>query len=67
MFPNRFPLQNLLLETDSPYLTPEPHRGERNESVYVEFVAEKIAELKGITKEEVIEQNWQNAKKLFKI
>lgn len=61
------PLQNILLETDAPYLTPEPHRGERNESIYVEFVAQKVAELKGLVKEEVIEQTWQNARKLFKI
>ncbi|GEM_PF-943762 len=61
------PLVNILLETDAPYLTPEPHRGKRNESIYVEFIAAKVAELKGISKEEVIEQTWQNAKKLFKI
>lgn len=61
------PVENLLLETDAPYLTPEPHRGERNEPLYVELVAEKVAELKGLPKEEVIEQTWQNAKKLFKI
>ncbi|MDP2587132.1 MAG: TatD family hydrolase [Candidatus Komeilibacteria bacterium] len=61
------PLENIVLETDAPYLTPEPHRGERNESIYVEFIAAKVAELKGLSKEEVIEQTWQNAKKLFKI
>ncbi|MCX6785883.1 MAG: TatD family hydrolase [Candidatus Komeilibacteria bacterium] len=59
------PLQNLLIETDAPYLTPEPYRGQRNESIYVELVAAKIAELRGITKDEVIEQTWQNAKKVF--
>ncbi len=61
------PLENILLETDAPYLAPEPHRGERNESIYVLEIAAKVAELKGIKKEEVIEQTWQNAKKLFKI
>jgi len=61
------PSTSILIETDSPYLTPVPHRGERNEPAYVEFVAQKIAELKGLTKEEVIEQTWQNAKKLFNI
>ena len=61
------PLTSILIETDAPYLTPEPHRGERNEPVYVEFIAQKTAELKNLTKEEVIEQTWQNAKKLFNI
>ena len=61
------PLDKILIETDSPYLTPEPHRGERNESIYVEHVAEKIAELRGISKDEVIEQTWQNAKNLFRL
>lgn len=61
------PLDKILIETDCPYLTPEPHRGERNEPMYVEFVAEKIAALKGLKKEEVIERTWENAKELFKI
>ncbi len=61
------PLDKILIETDCPYLTPEPHRGERNEPIYVEFVAEKIAELKGLNKEVVIEQTWQNAKNLFRL
>lgn len=60
-------LDKILLETDAPYLTPEPFRGQRNEPIYVEYVAEKIAELRGLVKEAVIEQTWQNAKKLFKI
>src|SRR3989344_6022824 len=61
------PLTSILIETDAPYLTPEPHRGERNEPVYVEFVAQKIADLKGLSKEEVMERTWQNAKNLFKL
>ncbi|MBU1036443.1 TatD family hydrolase [Patescibacteria group bacterium] len=61
------PLENILIETDCPYLSPEPHRGKRNEPIYVKYVAEKIAELKKISKEEVIEQMWQNAKELFRI
>jgi len=61
------PLEKILIETDCPYLAPEPHRGERNEPVYVEFVAQKIADLKGLSKEEVIERTWQNAKNLFKL
>ncbi len=61
------PLEKILIETDSPYLTPEPHRGDRNEPIFVEYVAEKVAELKGLTKEEVIEATWQNAKNLFRL
>lgn len=61
------PLDRLLIETDCPYLTPHPHRGERNEPAYVRFVAEKIAELKGISFEEVAQASLENAKKLFKI
>lgn len=41
-------LDDIVLETDCPYLTPAPHRGERNESAYVRFVCEKVAELKGL-------------------
>lgn len=61
------PLEWLMIETDSPYLTPVPYRGKRNESTYVKFVAEKIAEAKGITFEEVAHQTTLNAKKLFQI
>ncbi|MBU0612849.1 TatD family hydrolase [Patescibacteria group bacterium] len=61
------PLEHILVETDAPYLAPDPHRGKRNEPSYVKFVAEKIAELKGISFEEVAETTTQNAKKLFKI
>lgn len=61
------PLDRILLETDCPYLTPEPHRGQRNEPSYVRYVAEKVAELKNIAVEEVAEITTTNAKKLFKI
>jgi TatD DNase family protein len=61
----KLPLEKILIETDCPYLTPEPHRGERNEPVYVEYVAAKIAELKNLTVEEIIERTWQNARELF--
>lgn len=58
-------LKYLLLETDSPYLTPEPNRGKKNEPFNVYFVAEKIAELKSISKEEVLKQTTLNAIEQF--
>lgn len=61
------PLDYLMIETDSPYLTPHPYRGKRNESSYVKYVAEKIAEIKEISLEEVIEKTTENAKRYFKI
>ncbi|MBN6187376.1 TatD family hydrolase [Aneurinibacillus sp. BA2021] len=61
------PLDRLLIETDCPYLTPEPYRGKRNESGYVRYVAEKIAELKNISFEELAEITTKNAKNLFHI
>ena len=59
------PLSQLVLETDCPYLAPEPFRGKRNSSLYLPYMAEAIAEIKGITKEEVIEATEENAKRLF--
>ncbi len=59
------PLDRLLIETDAPYLAPHPYRGKRNEPAYVKLVAEQIAELKGITFEEVAKATTRNAKKLF--
>ncbi|MFV9568625.1 TatD family hydrolase [Thermoanaerobacter mathranii] len=61
------PIEKLLIETDSPYLTPEPYRGKRNTPVYVKFVAEKIAELRGIPYEEASRITAENAIKLFNI
>jgi TatD DNase family protein len=61
------PLDKILIETDSPYLTPVPHRGKRNEPAYVQFVAKEIAGLKNISVEEVAKQTYNNAKKVFKI
>ena len=61
------PLDRIVLETDAPYLTPVPHRGERNESAYIPLIAAKIAELKGITIEEVATATTNNAKTLFGI
>ena len=61
------PLERIVLETDGPYLAPEPFRGKRNMSSYLTYVAEKIAELKKITPEEVIQITEQNAKRLYHI
>jgi len=58
-------LKHIVLETDSPYLTPVPHRGKRNESSYITFVAQKIAEIKGISIEEVAEVTTKNAIEIF--
>jgi len=60
-------LQFLVLETDAPYLAPVPYRGKRNESAYIRIVAEKLAEIKGLSVEEVGEITSQNALKLFAI
>ena len=59
------PLSSILLETDSPYLAPVPNRGKRNSSLNLPYVAQEIAQIKGITAEEVIETTNRNAKKLF--
>ena len=61
------PMDKILIETDSPYLAPEPHRGETNTSVFVKYVAMKIAEVKNLTLEEVANQTRMNAKKIFNI
>ena len=61
------PLDALVLETDSPYLTPVPFRGKRNESSYLTYVAAKIAEIKGVTVEEVALATTNNSKKIFRL
>lgn len=61
----RFPLDRLVLETDCPFLTPVPHRGERNEPSYVSHVAKEVAKIKGISEEEVAERTTENAMRLF--
>ena len=63
----RVPLENLLLETDSPFLTPVPFRGKRNEPSYVTYVAEKIAQVKNIPVEELAKITTENARNLFKL
>lgn len=60
-------INRILIETDSPYLTPHPHRGKRNEPLYVRYVAAMIAELKGLTIEEVARITAENTKRLFGI
>ena len=61
------PLERLLVETDSPYLTPEPHRGHANNPAYVKFTAMKIAEIKEISFEEVAEATFNNACRFYSI
>lgn len=58
-------LDEIVLETDCPYLTPVPHRGERNESAYVRLVCEKIAQIKGLDPEEVAAATTANAARMF--
>ena len=61
------PLDRIVLETDAPFLAPVPHRGKRNEPAYTRLVAEKLAELRGMTVEEVAAVTTTNARKLFKL
>jgi TatD DNase family protein len=61
------PLSSIVLETDCPYLAPEPHRGTRNDSGNLRYVARAVAEIKGISPDEVISATWENALKLYRI
>lgn len=61
------PLDKILIETDCPYLSPEPNRGKRNNSSNLIYMAEKIAEVKGIKIEEIAKITYENAKKIFEI
>jgi TatD DNase family protein len=63
----KVPLDRMLVETDSPYLTPVPHRGKRNEPSYVHLVAETMAKIKAISLEEVAEMTTHNVQDLFGI
>ena len=61
------PLDRLLLETDCPYMAPVPMRGKRNNSTYISYIAEKIAEIKGVDPQTVLDVTTENTKKLFNI
>jgi TatD DNase family protein len=63
----KIPLDRLVVETDSPYLTPEPNRGKRNEPAYVKYTAEKVAEVKGLSLDKLAELTTQNARNFFRI
>lgn len=61
------PLDKIVLETDCPYMAPEPHRGKRNDSTYIKYVVKVLAEIKGISEEEVERVTFENACKLYGI
>ena len=61
------PMDRLVLETDCPYLTPVPYRGKRNSSLYLSYVAEALAELKGMERDEVIRVTAENARRLYRL
>ncbi len=63
----KLPIEKIVIETDCPYLTPEPFRGKRNEPVYVRYIAEEIARIKEMPLEKVIEITTGNAKKVYNI
>ena len=64
---NMVPMDRMVIETDSPYLSPEPNRGKRNDSRNVYYIAEKIAKVRNTTVEEIADKTYQNAKKIFNI
>ncbi len=61
------PENKFMIETDAPYLTPPPYRGERNEPIYVKYIAQKIAEIRGVSMEEIEKITTKNVRKFFKI
>jgi len=60
------PIDRMLSETDAPYITPVPYRGKRNEPTYIPEIVKKLAELKNVSPEEMKNQIWQNAKRIFR-
>ena len=66
-FINQISINNIVLETDSPYLSPVPFRGKRNESSYIKYVLSKLSELYGISEEQLAKLTTENSKKIFKI
>jgi TatD DNase family protein len=63
----RIPLESLLVETDAPFLTPEPFRGKRNEPSYVRYTAQKVAEIKIVSLEKLAEVTTKNALRVYKL
>lgn len=63
----QIPLERILVETDSPYLCPEPNRGKRNDSSQIRYVMDRIADIRGITPEEVEKQTEMNARKMYRL
>lgn len=63
----KVPMDRLFVETDSPFLTPVPYRGKRNEPAYVQYVADRVAEIKGLSYQEVVDQTRENACRFFNI
>ncbi|MEG1742102.1 MAG: TatD family hydrolase, partial [Acetivibrio sp.] len=61
------PIDCILLETDCPYMAPEPHRGERNSSLNLCYVIEEIAKIKGLDYDEVVEETEKNARRMYHI
>lgn len=66
-FLGEFPIENIVLETDSPYLTPTPYRGKRNESKYIPLIAEKLVDIYNLTPSEIAEITTKNALEVFNI
>ncbi|HZJ35927.1 MAG TPA: TatD family hydrolase, partial [Gillisia sp.] len=64
-FLNKIPMEQLVLETDAPYLAPSPYRGKRNESAYIKLIAQKVAQIYGVDLEEVAAITTQNSKNIF--
>lgn len=61
------PLERIVTETDCPYLAPVPYRGKRNSSLYIPYIIEEIARIRGMSPEEVEQATWENAKKLYRL